>query len=79
MNFQATDLGATLGPQSNLLWLGFSDAGTPGVLDSLGLLHMYLLNSNTWVPFCDVNKHVSMQIAGFFHLLTVLFYYRKKD
>ncbi|KAK9890820.1 hypothetical protein WA026_012163 [Henosepilachna vigintioctopunctata] len=66
MNIQGLDLGMTLGPQSTLAWLGFSDCGTPSVMDSLGMLHMYLLNSNTWIPFCNTLKHRKGLFDGFF-------------
>ncbi|XP_044753645.1 WD repeat and HMG-box DNA-binding protein 1 isoform X1 [Coccinella septempunctata] len=66
MSFQGQDLGGTLGPQSTLLWMGFSDSGTPGVLDSCGLLHMHPLHCNTWIPFCNVNKHKKGLSDAFF-------------
>ncbi|KAL3269048.1 hypothetical protein HHI36_008131 [Cryptolaemus montrouzieri] len=66
MNCQGQELGTTLGPQSSLLWLGFSDCGTPGVLDSRGMLHMFPLNANTWIPFCNTASHRKGLADGFF-------------
>lgn len=39
--------------------VGFSDAGTPAMMDSLGMLSLYPHASETWIPFCDTTKHVS--------------------
>lgn len=47
-----------LGPESTLSWLGFSNCGTPTILDSLGNLCMY--KQNTWIPMCDATKQVSV-------------------
>lgn len=49
-----------LGPETTLLWLGFSELGTPAMQDSLGMFSMYLLQSNVWIPCCDTSKHVSV-------------------
>lgn len=51
------DLGSTLGPESSLLWLGFTDYGSPSAMDSLGMLHIFPLKANIWIPFCDTTKH----------------------
>lgn len=47
-----------LGPESTLSWLGFSNCGTPTILDSLGNLCMY--KQNTWIPMCDTTKQVKL-------------------
>ncbi|XP_060519101.1 WD repeat and HMG-box DNA-binding protein 1 [Cylas formicarius] len=60
------DLGASLGPESTLSWLGFSDAGTPAMVDSLGMLNLYPQNCNVWIPCCDFIKHRKSPGDGFF-------------
>ncbi|XP_066141426.1 WD repeat and HMG-box DNA-binding protein 1 isoform X1 [Euwallacea fornicatus] len=53
MNVESHDLSSALGPESTLYWLGFSDMGTPAMLDSLGTLSLFPPKCNTWIPFCD--------------------------
>ncbi|XP_030761821.1 WD repeat and HMG-box DNA-binding protein 1 isoform X2 [Sitophilus oryzae] len=60
------DLGSALGPESTLFWLGFSDSGTPGMMDSLGMLSLYPPKCNTWIPFCDTTRHRKSPADGFF-------------
>ncbi|XP_064600556.1 WD repeat and HMG-box DNA-binding protein 1-like [Liolophura sinensis] len=47
-----------LSPRSTLNWLGFSAEGTPGLVDSSGVVR--LLNrslGNTWIQVCNTNHH----------------------
>ncbi|KAK9692495.1 Minichromosome loss protein, Mcl1, middle region [Popillia japonica] len=55
-----------LQPESNLFWLGFSDVGTPASLDSNGMLYLFPLASNIWIPFCDTTKQRKGISDGFF-------------
>ncbi|XP_071415441.1 WD repeat and HMG-box DNA-binding protein 1 isoform X1 [Pithys albifrons albifrons] len=44
--------------KSYLVWVGFSAEGTPGYVDSEGIVRM--LNrglGNTWIPVCDTREH----------------------
>lgn len=59
-------LPGTLSPESNLYWLGFSDVGTPCLMDSCGIFHMYLLQSSVWIPFCDTTKQKKSLSENFF-------------
>ncbi|KRT85068.1 hypothetical protein AMK59_290 [Oryctes borbonicus] len=52
------NLPCPLQPESSLFWLGFSDVGTPVSLDSNGMLYLFPLTCNVWLPFCDTTKHV---------------------
>ncbi|KAF7279193.1 hypothetical protein GWI33_007600 [Rhynchophorus ferrugineus] len=63
---ECLDLGSALGPESTMFWLGFSDMGTPGMMDSLGMLYLYPPRCNTWIPFCDTTKHRKGLSDGFF-------------
>ncbi|XP_057657701.1 WD repeat and HMG-box DNA-binding protein 1 [Diorhabda carinulata] len=65
-SIQCRDIGGALGPDSTLTWLGFSDIGTPAMMDSSGMLSMYPHNTNTWIPFCDTTKHRKCPGDGFF-------------
>lgn len=58
MKIKRKDIGSALGPESTLLWLGFSDLGNPAMEDSMGMLSMYPLKSDVWIPICDTSKHV---------------------
>lgn len=58
-SIDSRDIGSALGPESTLMWLGFSDVGTPALMDSLGMLSLYPHNSNMWMPFCDTSRQVS--------------------
>ncbi|CAG9772524.1 unnamed protein product [Ceutorhynchus assimilis] len=57
LNVECLELGSALGPESTLYWLGFSDVGTPGMMDSLGMLSLFPPKCNTWIPYCDTTKH----------------------
>ncbi|CAH0555298.1 unnamed protein product [Brassicogethes aeneus] len=60
------DIGSALGPGATLQWLGFSDVGTPGMMDSLGMLSMYPPTCNIWIPYCDSTRHRKALSDGFF-------------
>ncbi|KAJ8971614.1 hypothetical protein NQ317_014735 [Molorchus minor] len=60
------DISSALGPESSLMWLGFSDVGTPAMMDSLGMLSLYPHSCNTWIPFCDTTRHRQSPSDGFF-------------
>ncbi|KAH1012098.1 WD repeat and HMG-box DNA-binding protein 1 [Dendroctonus ponderosae] len=66
LNVDCFELGSALGPESTLYWLGFSDIGTPGMMDSLGMLSLFPPKCNTWIPFCDTTKHRRSPGDGFF-------------
>lgn len=68
-----------MGPESTLSWLGFSDAGTPAMQDSLGMLSLYLLRSEVWVPYCDTSKNVSGSFIEYFSTLIKVFYLANCD
>ncbi|GJQ71634.1 hypothetical protein Trydic_g11333 [Trypoxylus dichotomus] len=60
------NLPCPLQPESNLFWLGFSDVGTPASLDSNGMLYLFPLTCNVWLPFCDTIKQRKGVSDGFF-------------
>ncbi|RZC41194.1 WD repeat and HMG-box DNA-binding protein 1 [Asbolus verrucosus] len=66
LRLESQEINSALGPESTLVWLGFTDSGTPAMMNSLGMLSLYLQNSNAWVPFCDTSKHLKSPSDGFF-------------
>lgn len=42
-----------LTPHSKLTWLGFSDRGSPVTCDTMGMIRMFSIRSNHWMPVCD--------------------------
>lgn len=46
-----------LTPNSKLTWLGFSDKGSPVTCDTMGMVRMFSVKSNCWVPICDTSLH----------------------
>ncbi|XP_025835963.1 WD repeat and HMG-box DNA-binding protein 1-like [Agrilus planipennis] len=59
-------LDCPISPESTLQWLGLTDFGNPAIQDSMGILSLYVMNSNIWVPFCDTTKQVTNASDGFF-------------
>ncbi|XP_063907743.1 WD repeat and HMG-box DNA-binding protein 1-like [Zophobas morio] len=66
LTMESRDINAALGPESTLLWLGFTDLGTPAMMDSLGMISLHPTNQNIWVPFCDTTRHLKSPSDGFF-------------
>ncbi|XP_022906813.2 WD repeat and HMG-box DNA-binding protein 1 [Onthophagus taurus] len=66
LSLHKTDLENTLGPECTLNWMGFTDMGSPALLDSNETLFIYLTRSNIWVPICDTNQHTAAAADGFF-------------
>lgn len=64
-----------LSPDSIIFWLGFTDVGTPALLDSKGMLYFFPLGSNIWLPFCDTTKNVKflLFLVVPYHLIFVDF------
>jgi chromosome transmission fidelity protein 4 len=63
LSMESRDINAALGPESTLSWLGFSDVGTPAMMDSLGMLSLHPISCNLWIPFCDTTKEVSLKLS----------------
>ncbi|XP_017778224.1 PREDICTED: WD repeat and HMG-box DNA-binding protein 1 isoform X2 [Nicrophorus vespilloides] len=60
------DMKVALKPGSKLQWLGFTDVGTPAMMDSTGMVYLHPLQCNLWIPFCDTKKHHKSPSDGFF-------------
>ncbi|KAK4875420.1 hypothetical protein RN001_011842 [Aquatica leii] len=66
MSVENKDVKSALRPETTLQWLGFTDANTPAMQDSLGLLCLHPEACNVWVPFCDTKKQCNNPSDGFF-------------
>ncbi|XP_037806076.1 WD repeat and HMG-box DNA-binding protein 1 [Lucilia sericata] len=55
-----------LTPERQLVWLGFSDCGSPVFYDSMGLIQLFNLKSNCWYPVCDTMKQSSSVSNNYF-------------
>lgn len=53
-------------PNSKLTWIGYSDRGSPVVCDSMGMVNMFSIRSNYWVPICDTSRHTKGASDNFF-------------
>ncbi|XP_067633364.1 WD repeat and HMG-box DNA-binding protein 1 isoform X2 [Eurosta solidaginis] len=59
-----------LTPERRLVWLGFSDCGSPVFADSMGLLQLYSLKSQCWFPICDTMKQ-SQSVSNNYFVIAV--------
>lgn len=53
-------------PNSKLTWIGYSDRGSPVVCDSMGMVNMFSIRSNYWMPICDTSRHTKGASDSFF-------------
>ena len=55
-----TPVPLALSPKSTVYWAGFTDEGTPCVMDSDGIIRVYKSHfGNGWFPICATKEHVS--------------------
>lgn len=59
LSVESREIQVALSPECNLQWLGFTDLGNPALMDSYGMLFVYPLKCNAWIPFCDTTRKVS--------------------
>lgn len=57
LSLRCRDFKAALTPNSKLTWLGFSDKGSPVTCDAMGMVRMFSVRSNHWIPVCDTSQH----------------------
>ncbi|XP_065173961.1 LOW QUALITY PROTEIN: WD repeat and HMG-box DNA-binding protein 1 [Atheta coriaria] len=65
-SIECRHLKSAIGPDATLQWLGFTDVGTPAMMDSAGIISLHPLQSNIWLPFCNTKKHMKSPLDGFF-------------
>lgn len=57
LSLRCRDIRVAITPNSKLTWIGFSDRGSPVTCDSMGMVRMYSMTSNYWIPICDTSLH----------------------
>lgn len=56
-NVKCKEIRIPLTPNSKLTWLGYSEAGSPVIYDSFGVLKLYRHKSNCWFPIWSATDH----------------------
>lgn len=57
LSLRCQDFKIALTPNAKLTWLGFSDKGSPVTCDTMGMVRMFSVRSNHWIPVCDTSLH----------------------
>lgn len=60
LSLRVTDIRMPLTPGTKLSWIGFSDKSSPVCSDALGMVRLFSVKSNYWMPICDLNLHVKL-------------------
>lgn len=58
-NLKSQTLSVPLSPASTLKWLGFSDLGSPVVMDSAGIINIYDRKATLWRIASNTNRQVT--------------------
>lgn len=59
----STPVQVALSPKATVYWAGFTDEGTPTVVDSDGVVRVWKSHFGySWLPICATKKHVSLCI-----------------
>lgn len=66
LSLRCRDVNIALTPNSKLTWIGYSDRGSPCTCDSIGMLRMFSIRSNCWIPVCDTSQHTKGASDTFF-------------
>lgn len=57
----------SLSPKSTVYWAGFTDEGTPCIVDSDGIIRVYKTHfGNGWFPICSTKQHANGKSDNFF-------------
>lgn len=46
---------AAMTPNAKLTWIGFTEKGSPVTNDTMGMIRMFSIRSNHWIPVCDTS------------------------
>lgn len=57
MSLRCRSIDIPLTPGTKLSWIGYTDRGTPVTCDSVGMVRMFSMRSNLWMPICDTSQH----------------------
>lgn len=66
LTLRCRDVKVALTPGSKLTWIGYTDKGTPVTCDSMGMVRLYSMKSNHWIPICDTSLHTKGASDSFF-------------
>lgn len=56
LSLRCRDVKVALTPGAKLTWVGYThDQGTPATCDSMGMVRLYSMTSNHWMPVCDTS------------------------
>ncbi|KAL7736740.1 hypothetical protein ACLKA6_015593 [Drosophila palustris] len=66
LSLRVEQLPVPLTPGRQLSWLGYTDVGSPGFADNMGLVQLYRRASNAWFPICDTMKQSSSVSNNYF-------------
>lgn len=66
INLRCRDIKLALTPGAKLSWIGYSDRGSPVTRDSMGMMRMFSMRSNYWIPICDTALHTKGASDSYF-------------
>lgn len=66
LSLRCRDVKLALTPGAKLTWIGYSDRGSPVTCDSMGMLRMFSMRSNYWIPVCDTSLHTKGASDNYF-------------
>lgn len=66
LSLRCRDIKVALTPQSKLTWIGYTDRGSPVTCDSMGMVRLFSMRSNLWIPVCDTSTHTKGASDNFF-------------
>lgn len=55
LSLRCRDVRCALTPGSKLSWIGYTDKGTPVTCDSMGMVRLFSMRANHWMPICDTS------------------------
>lgn len=66
MSLRCRDIKVALTPGAKLTWVGYTDRGSPVTCDSSGVVRLFSMRSNLWLPICDTTMHTKGASDTFF-------------
>lgn len=69
LSIKSRDVRLPLTAGGKLKWIGFSDCGSPVCYDSMGMIRMFNVKSNYWMPILDTSINVNLYMLKKYHLI----------
>lgn len=66
LSLRCRDVKVALTPGAKLAWIGYTDRGSPAACDSMGMVRIFSMRSNLWIPVCDTSTHTKGASDSFF-------------